>query len=80
MHGFEIMNQEARLKTLMVEPTWTVWGTEGGGDNKTGGGRGVPLNKGGLKSNDATLQSYKIRKSDKCKNVANKCIKWSIVV
>ena len=31
-------------------------------------------------SRDATPQSGKIRKFEKCQNVANKCIKWSIVV
>ena len=29
---------------------------------------------------DATLQSEKIRKSDTCQNVANKCMNWTIVV
>ena len=29
---------------------------------------------------DATLQSEKIRKFDKDQNLANKCMKWSIMV
>ena len=43
-----------------------------------------PLKVGGTKgftlSRDATPQSGKIRKFEKCQNVANKCIKWSTVV
>ena len=32
------------------------------------------------KTRDATPQSGKIKKSDKCRTVANKFIKWNIVV